>query len=207
MSSVASKVEYFLYGTPHLVGSGAVLLGLALYFGGFIGPGWWAILIGLYVAGFLLARGLTNTAAVAAELDESRLLQELRTLAESARKRVPQDARVLIDTIVEKANTLIPALDSLEKRGVIGAKVRHDVLTGITRYLPDTLGSYLALPPAYLKLHQAGTNSPTRMLTEQLALIDRHMDTCLKDAFDEHASALAVNGRFLADKMGGGLGV
>ncbi len=116
--------------------------------------------------------------------------------------RIPEEAQRLFDTIVENAESLIPALDDLAARGVIGEKVRHDVLSGVTRYLPDTLGSYLALPPAYLKLHKGNNGNPTSMLIEQLGMIDRHLETCLKEAFGAHADALSVQGKFLDEKTG-----
>jgi len=201
---VGQRLELFLYGTPHLAGSAAVLVGLGLYFGGVIDQFWWAILAGLYLAGYLIAGGLAGPLAVAAELDEQALQQDLQRLVAGARPRLPAAAQSLLDSIADRAQALIPALDELTGRGVIGAKVRHEVLAGLTRYLPDTLASYLALPPAYLKLHAGQARAPERLLAEQLGLIDGHLARCLQDAYAEHAAELAVQGRFLAERMGRG---
>lgn len=198
------RLRFFFYGTPHLVGSVAVLSGLALYFSGIIDTGWWAILIGLYLGGYLVAKGMARDEAVVSALDEVRLLQEVEQLVGAARPRLPLSAQALLDSILERARTLIPVLDDLAVRGVIGERVRHDILAGLTRYLPDTLGRFLALPPAYLKLHRGGAHSPVAMLDEQLQLIDDHLARSLEEAFGEHASELAVQGRFLAEKMADG---
>lgn len=198
------RLRLFLYGTPHLVGSGAVLIGLALYFAGVVDAGWWAILLGLYVGGYLIANGFVPDEAIGNDLDEARLLHDVENLVATGRSRLPESLRARLDSILEQARTLIPILDDLSLRGIIGERVRHDVLAGLTRYLPDTLGRYLALPPAYLKLHQSGPRSPVSMLDEQLALIDQHLSKCLEEAFGEHASELAIQGRFLAEKMADG---
>lgn len=194
----------FVYGTPQLVASGGALIGLGLYFAGVIDALWWAIVAGLYAAGYLITRALVDDEAIGAELDEARLQQELEALLRTARPNVPAPAQTHLETIAERAATLIPALDDLTERGVIGLQVRHDVLLGLTRYLPDTLGAYLALPPAYLKLHHGKPSSPDRHLAAQLALIDAHLARCVEQAFAEQAAELAVQGRFLADKMGHG---
>lgn len=197
---------FFLYRTPHLIGSCAVLVGLALYFTGIVDRGWWAILVGLYIGGYLIGKGFSSdeAAQVGITLDEARVMHEVDKLIRTARPRLPQAAQAHLDSILERAATLIPMLDDLAARGVIGERVRHDILTGLTRYLPDTLGSFLALPPAYLKLHQSGPQAPVAMLCDQLKLIDDHLAKSLDEAFGEHAAELAVQGRFLAEKMGTG---
>jgi hypothetical protein len=194
-------VERFFYGTPQLTASAAAVVGLGLYFGGVVDKGWWAIVAGLYAGTYLVTRALSPD-SVALDIDEARLQLSLRELVGSARARVSPEAGIVLDHIVERAESLIPVLDDLTGRGVIGAKVRHDVLTGLTRYLPDTLSSYLALPPAYLKRHQHRVDGPGAQLLAQLKLIDAHLARCLDEAFGEHAEALAVQGRFLAERMG-----
>lgn len=204
--SLAERLQLFLYGTPHLVGSLAVLVGLGLYFSGVIDRGWGIILLGLYGGAYLTARALSPGEAVSGgELDEDHLLEEVGRLVASARPRMPAEALPLLDSIAERAQTLVPVLNDLAGQGVIGDKVRHETLAGLTRYLPETLGRYLVLPAAYLKLHQGGNNSPAQLMIGQLQLIDAHLARCIDDAFGDQATRLAVHGRFLAEKMGAGV--
>lgn len=198
-----SRVRRFLYGTPHLVGSAALLGGLGLYLGGVVGPGWWAIAGGLYLGAYLVASAfVAEPGALAARLDEADLQNQLDALLAAARGRLPAAALPQLDSIAARARALLPALDDLAGRGVIGDKVRHEILSGLTRYLPDTLSAYLALPPAYLQLHRGRSRDPARLLGEQLGLIDAHLGRCLDQAFGEHAADLAIQGRFLADRLG-----
>jgi len=194
-------LQHYLYSTPHLAGCAGAIGALALFFTGLIGPGWVVIVMGAYAAGALIGKSLAGEPTVVAHLDEEDVMRELVALENRARDLLPAQARQTLSAIVEKAAALLPELERLQAKGALSAAVRQDVIAGLTRYLPDTLNSYLALPAVYLKTHQSGRANPADMLVEQLKLVDDHLGNSLKSVFDEQAESLAINGRFLADKL------
>lgn len=194
-------LQSYLYGAPHLAGCAAAIGALVLFFAGVIGPGWYLIVLGAYGAGALIGKSLAGEPHVVAHLDEAHVMKELSALESRASELLPAAARPVLSAIVEKAAALLPELERLQGKGVLAAAVHQDVVAGLTRYLPDTLNSYLALPAVYLRTHQSGRANPADMLVEQLKMIDDHLAASLKNVFDEQAQSLAVNGRFLADKL------
>lgn len=192
----------FLYGTPHIAGSVAALAGLGLYFAGIIGPFWWAIVPALYAGAFLVVpRDDRIEQLVRAQFTEENLRERLDELIRAARMKVPAEAGHRLEKIREHAGLLLPKLKELTERGALSSNVHFDALQMLTRYLPDTLGAYLRLPPAYKKLHRDDAGrSPDSLLIEQLGLLEDNLAQAVREAFAEDISHLEVQGRFLAEK-------
>ncbi len=193
----------YLYSNQHIAGSIAALVGLGLFFGGVIDKGWWAIVAGLYVGGALIMpRDDSAERITRAQFDEINLREQLADLIKMARNKVPAEAGHRLEAIREHAEVLLPKLKELTERGALAASVRHDVLQTLTRYLPDTLASYLKLPPAYSKLHgDANGKTPQVLLVEQLRLLEENLGEAVKEAFAEDVATLQVQGRFLSEKF------
>lgn len=196
------RVLLFLYGTPHIVGSIAALVGLGLYFGGIVDRFWWAIVIALYGGGyFIVPRDDAVAQIVRAQFSEETLRDRLAQLITAARKRIPAEAERQLEAIREHAEVLLPKLKELTDRGALASSVRHDVLQMLTRYLPDTLGAYMRLPPAYAKLTRDDRGrTPQALLIEQLQLLEGNLARAVKEAFAEDVTNLEVQGRFLNEK-------
>ncbi|HJY78036.1 MAG TPA: hypothetical protein VKE95_15475 [Burkholderiales bacterium] len=200
--SFSERLLLFLYGTPHIVGSVAALLGLALFFLGVIDRFWWAIVVALYVGGYLVVpRDDVAERVARAEMGEENLRERLAELISTARKRVPPEAAQRLESIRAHADALLPKLKELTERGSLASSVQHDVLQTLTRYLPDTLAAYLRLPPAYAKLSRDREGrTPAKLLNEQLRLLEENLDRAVQEAYAEDVSRLEVQGRFLSEK-------
>ena len=200
--SARERLLLFLYGTPHIAGSVAAIVGLGLFFAGVIGPYWWAIVPALYLGGYLVVpRDDTVAKVLREEFNEHNLRERLDDLVHAARARVPAKSAERLEQIREHALVLLPKLKELTERGRLANNVRFDVLQTLTRYLPDTLGAYMRLPAAYKKLHRDGEGrSPDALLQSQLDLLADNLEKAVKDAFEEDVARLEVQGRFLSEK-------
>jgi hypothetical protein len=201
--SLKDRVLLFLYSTRHIVGSLAALAGLGLLFGGVIDKYWWAIVAALYCGGYLIVpRDDTVEQLVRMQFSEQNLRERLADLIKAARPRVPAEAAKLLEAIREHADLLLPKLKELTDRGALASRVHHDVLQMFTRYLPDTLGAYLRLPPAFARLtHDDAGRSPQALLVEQLKILEGNLGSAVKEAFAEDVATLEVQGRFLSEKF------
>src|SRR5215510_5845038 len=200
--SFSERLLLFLYSTQHIVGSVAALLGLGLFFAGVIERWWWAIVVALYVGGYLVVPRDDSAQSIArAEMGEENLREQLAQLIKRAQKRVPPEAAQRLEAIRAHAETLLPKLKELTERGSLASSVRHDVLQTLTRYLPDTLAAYLRLPPAYARLSRDREGrTPAKLLNEQLRLLEENLDRAVQEAFAEDVARLEVQGRFLSEK-------
>jgi Ca-activated chloride channel family protein len=71
-------------------------------------------------------------------------------------------------------------------------------------YLPDMLETYLALPPAFARLHpMKDGKTATQIFIEQLQLLDGEMKKLAVDILKDDTEALIIHGNFLRDKFQG----
>ena len=200
--SFSKKVQLYLYSTPHIVGCLLGVAGLGLFGAGFIDKGWALIVAGLYGAGALLTPHTRATADLAEVLSEDSLLDDLQALIRSNAKQLPSEALRLLDSIRSHVEALIPNLANLTAAGKLDPDTRHTVMATVTRYLPETLGHYVRLPPAYAKLHTDAQGKTAQMLLlDQLNTLDRQLGLVLETTYRQDAEALANHGRFLAGKF------
>ncbi len=191
----------FLYGYPNIVGSVLGLVGLALYFGGVIGPGWSLLVAGLYALGWLLAWQLapaTPQLAIAREAHAEALLEEYDQLLRRVRKRLPKAALERLHGLRRTLAELLPRVSA----HTVFSQEGHSVERTVRQYLPATLENYLRLPPAFAHIHPLHRGKTAdAMLLEQLTLLDERMQAMLANALAEDARALAENGAFLESRF------
>jgi hypothetical protein len=201
--SLRGRLLLYLYSNRHIAGSIAALVGLGLFFGGIIDRGWWAIVIGIYVGvALVMPRDDVAERIARAQFDEHNLRDRLQELIKMATNKVPAEAGHLLEAIRQHADLLLPKLKELTERGALAGSVRHDVLQTLTRYLPDTLATFLRLPQAYVRLHtDESGKTPQTLLVEQLKLLEQNLGRAVKEAFAEDVTMLQIQGRFLSEKF------
>ena len=130
-------------------------------------------------------------------VSESTLEGDLLTLPARLGSRVPSEAVAAVGRIGE---LLVDTLPRVAGQGEAEVIVRRTA----TVYLPDTLRAYLSLPADWAVEHvfPDGT-TPAQALISQLDALEDAAKR-MRDAAVEHdASALLINGRFLADRFAG----
>lgn len=189
----------WLYGNGNLWGSIAGLVGMGLFFAGLIGPGWWAIVGGLYGIGLVAApapkaqnftlEGRFTLADAQAQLD--------RMLA-AIKPAVDTKIYAQLQAVCEHALTLFPKQDSL----ALNDEDRYMLRETIARYLPETLANYLKLPPLYRRYHAVRDGKTAEaLLGEQLTTLDVGLKDMMDRVFRAEAQDMLTQGRFLEGKF------
>jgi hypothetical protein len=196
------RVLLFLYGTPNLVGSLLGLAGIALYFLGVIDRFWPLIVAGLYGIGYLVTPSRPQPELLS-DLDQASLRDAIDRLRRRVKGKLPIDAAKLMESVLASAETILPKLDELHKKGSIVTDETFTVRETLIRYLPETLEAYLRLPPAYASVHAVKDGKPARrLLTEQLQFLDERFKIMVGNVLEEDVQALEANGRFLQERFG-----
>ena len=145
-------------------------------------------------ASALAALGLAPAGADVAVHDAA-IEQGLGSLALRLQGRVPDAAREAVARIAELLCDTIPRLTGTGESEVT---VRRTA----TVYLPDTLRAYLALPADWAATHRLPNGeTPAAALLAQLGALETAVRRMRDAAVAADASALQVNGRFLADRF------
>jgi len=192
----------FLYSPANILGCFLGLLGLGLFFVGLIKIYWFAIVAGLYALGYLLAPANRRLdLKIDAQLDMAEILQALEALAKTVRKmKVAKEVVTLVDSIKESIIEILPFLAKQEGTPYDAHVIRQTAL----EYLPDMLETYLALPPAFARLHpMKDGKTATQIFIGQLQLLDGEMKKLAVDILKDDTEALIVHGNFLREKFQG----
>ena len=190
----------FLYSPGNILGCLLGLLGLGLFFVGLIKLYWFAIVAGLYALGFLIAPANRRLdLKIDAELDLADILEALESLAKTVRKkRAVKEVVALVDSIKESIVEILPRLARQEGTPYDAHVIRQTAL----EYLPDMLETYLALPPAFARLHPVKDGkTATEVFIGQLQLLDAEMNKLAVDILKNDTEALIVHGNFLKEKF------
>lgn len=128
-------------------------------------------------------------------VSESTLEGDLLTLPARLGSRVPSEAIAAVGRI---ATLLADTLSRVAGQGEAEVIVRRTAMV----YLPDTLRAYLSLPADWAVEHvfPDGT-TPAQALVSQLGALEAAAKKMRDAAADHDASALLINGRFLADRF------
>lgn len=193
--NATTRFALFFYGNGNLWGCAAALLGPALMLAGVIGAGWLFITAGLYGAGFLLApKAAQLEAQLVQSLSQEQTLDKLDEVVRSARVHLSTDMALHLDSIRASVTDMLPRLASASGADETLFTVRETVFS----YLPRTLASYMALPPAFRATHPVGQGKTAReLLGEQLRILDDKMQELLTNLASRDAQALLANGQFL----------
>ncbi|HEY2557582.1 MAG TPA: hypothetical protein VGI08_10780, partial [Diaminobutyricibacter sp.] len=109
--------------------------------------------------------------------------------------RVPSEAIAAVGRI---GGLLADTLPRVAGQGEAEVIVRRTA----TVYLPDTLRAYLSLPADWAVEHVFPDGStPAQALVSQLGALETAAKKMRDAAVDHDASALLINGRFLADRF------
>jgi len=196
---VTRRLLFYLYGTPHMVGSLAALAGLALYFSGVIGSYWYLIVAGLYGAGAL---GWPSNREYHLRLDGEASTEEIReTLArvvKSVKGEIPEPIADKVQRIVASIEAVLPRLTHLGKAHHSAYTIRETALA----YLPETLENYLRLPKAYRRFHKLEDGrTPQALLIEQLDILEQQMAQVADEVNRDDLDGLKAHGRFLKSRF------
>ncbi|GAA4686794.1 hypothetical protein [Frondihabitans cladoniiphilus] len=132
-------------------------------------------------------------------VDESDIGASILTLPSRLRGRIPDEALTRVERIVALVHETLPRVTG-------GGEAEVVVERTATAYLPDTLRAYLALPADWATSHvlsNGRTSADT--LVAQLDDLETAATRMRDAAVEQDASALLVNGRFLADRFATGL--
>lgn len=193
----------YLYSSRNIVGCSLALLGLAVYFSGFIDQWWLPICLGLYVAGALIvpSQDLIDV-DIYQQYDGQRLVQSVEQLIAQVRKQLPTDALAVLMDIPEVLQVLLPRITGENDSPMLPPDQVQTVIGAITRDLPQTVAGYLRLPTAFANLHPVQSGKTAKdLLTEQLQLLKTQLDKIAEAAFKDDADALLTNGQYLKEKF------
>lgn len=189
----------YVYSNANVWGSLAGLGGVAMMFAGLIGPGWLAIVAGLYGIGALAApKPRAPDFHAPAGLNEEAVARHLDEVIAAAKGANANEASELLVSIKAQVLSLLPKLDS----PALTEEDRFILRETLGRYLPDTLANYLKLPPLYRHYHVVRDGKTAeRLLREQVAVIDTQMKSMVERVFRAEAQGMLAHGRFLEDKF------
>lgn len=193
------RVLLWLYSNANIAGCLFALLGPVLLFAGVIGTGWLWITAGLYAAGYLMAR---RTPELEQRIEDSMTAQEtlerLDQIIARARPHLTDEMRAHLDSLRASIVEVLPRMAGARVHGDDWYTVRETVL----HYLPETLASYVSLPPAFrLTQPLQGGHTARQLLTAQLDLLDGKLREIVANVAASDAQALLANGRFLEAKF------
>ena len=123
----------------------------------------------------------------------------LESLAKTVRnKKAAKEVVALVDSIKESIVEILPRLARQEGTPYDAHVIRQTAL----EYLPDMLETYLALPPAFARLHPVKDGkTATEVFIGQLQLLDAEMNKLAVDILKNDTEALIVHGNFLKEKF------
>jgi hypothetical protein len=198
--TLLNKVWHYLPSRANCYGTGAALLVLLAHLLDWLGPGWWYLAPGAYLAAGLpfLRR---PTAPARAELSTADALQQLdQTLL----PRLSGDAHQVLADIIQTVHSLMPRLKEMEAQGAIESHNRAMLKQSIAHLLPELLETYLRLPADYAsQVVVADGKTAAVVLLEQLRLIQQHVHEIEVGLLSSDVNALLANGRFLQQRLGG----
>lgn len=198
--SFRKRFLHYLYSTPNIVGSLLGMLGLILFFAGFIQQYWLLIVVGLYLIGALAApKGKRYTLQMQNQANLDEIRSEMGNLLRKIQGKVPQDIFERVQSIQNTILEILPRIQDLNSSDYQVYTIRQTAV----QYLPETLEHYLNLPKAYAILHPVKDGKTARvLLAEQLTLMDGKLKEIADDFFRNDSQRLLVNGRFLEEKFG-----
>jgi hypothetical protein len=188
----------YLYSTRNIVACATALAGPALLFLGLIQQGWLLITAALYGVGYFAtpAPQVVDT-ELTQTLSFDALLEQLDRVVKAARPHLQAGMIAHLDGIRRSIQEVLPRL----KEGGFNDNL-FIVRETISRYLPETLANYIALPAVFRATHVLKDGKTARdLLRDQLAVLDEQMKQVVANVARGDADALLANGQFLEAKF------
>ena len=130
--------------------------------------------------------------------------QALAALEARVRNQVPGQVMDRVERISALVDETLPNASDLG----LGSQQYFSLIRTATRYLPDAVNAYLALPRSYADHHVTGGKTALGLLCDQLDLLESTLSDVVESLRRSNRDRLAANGRFLEEKFGaGGLGI
>jgi hypothetical protein len=194
-----TRALLYLYSTRNIVACCAALAGPALLFLGIISKGWLLITAALYAAGYCATPAPhVLDAGLAQSLSFEDLVERLDRIIRDAKAQLQPAMIDHLESIRRSITEVLPKLADARGFDDNLYTVRETVL----RYLPETLASYVALPPAFRATRVLkGGQTARDLLTEQLTILDDQMKEVVDNVAKGDAEALLANGQFLESKF------
>jgi hypothetical protein len=197
--SIRTRLLLYLYSTRNIVACVAALVGPALLFLGLIQDGWLLITAALYGVGYFATPAPhVLDASLAQSLTFDALLDQFDRVIKEARPQLQPVMLARLDSIRHSIGEVLPRL--AERRGFDDNL--YTVRETISRYLPETLANYVALPPMFRVSRVLKDGKTARdLLLDQLAVLDDQMKEVVGHVARGDADALLANGQFLEAKF------
>jgi hypothetical protein len=197
--SIRTRLLLYLYSTRNIVACAAALVGPALLFLGLIQDGWLLITAALYGVGYFATPAPhVLDASLAQSLTFDALQDQFDRVIKEARPQLQPVMLARLDSIRHSIGEVLPRL--AETRGFDDNL--YTVRETISRYLPETLANYIALPPMFRVSRVLKDGKTAReLLLDQLAVLDDQMKEVVGNVARGDADALLANGQFLEAKF------
>lgn len=194
-----SSLLLFLYSNRNLTGSVLGLLGLGLYFLGFIHEFWLLIVVGMYLIGVLATpKSPTYELQLRNQLTVDDIRAELDELIRKVKGKLPKD---IFERVTSIKNSIVEVLPQIVDLGSSDYNIYLIQQTALD-YLPSALQSYLNLPKAYANLQPIKDGKTAKqLLADQLDLLDKEMKGVVQEVYQNDTQQLIVHGRFLQEKF------
>ncbi len=186
----------FIYSTPNIVGSILGIVGLTLFFLGFIKSFWFLIVAGLYLAGYIgWPRSEKLSLKMNADMQTGMIEKELQKLVANISNKVLPETLEKVQSIAALVIDLLPRVSKEPQQ-------RHVLVQTATDYLPNMLEHYLNLPPTFARFHPLKNGmTPRQILIEQLVLIEEQLKAMALNIHKGDTNALLAHSNFLKSKF------
>ena len=197
--NIRTRLLLYLYSTRNIVACAAALVGPALLFLGLIQEGWLLITAALYGVGYFATPApQVLDGGLAQSLTFDALLDQFDRVIKEARPQLQPVMLARLDSIRHSIGEVLPRLAA--RRGFDDNL--YTVRETISRYLPETLANYVALPPMFRVSRVLKDGKTARdLLLDQLAVLDDQMKEVVGNVARGDADALLANGQFLEAKF------
>ena len=199
------KLRLFFYSPNNLLGLTLACLGPVLLLSGLIGKGWYVVSACAYAVGWLSSEVFFTQAVQEqkTELTLDDLQSYLEKMLRENAKKLPDEAVARLTSIHESLQQALPRFKEMASVSGSGGREWLVFRQVILSYLPQTLGNYLRLPPAYAAMHKVGDTgkTPRALLVEQLGIMDEELQTTTKSLFESDVNQMLVNSIFLEGKF------
>lgn len=192
-----NPVQRYVLSTGNLAGCAAAAVVSVLFITGVIHQWWYVLALLAYGVG-VAAFWRPAPKVLAAGLDTADYLQWLRDVA---LPKLPQEAASRLAHILEMAAEIWPRLKEMQQQGLVQVENRTQLKQTLTIFLPELVVNYMKLPATYARTHKVNGKTPLMLMTEQLVLLETHVQEIRDNVYAKDVDSLLSHGRFLRDKL------